>query len=154
MVRIIHATTDEKIAHAKKLCREYAESLDIDLSFQNFENELEKFPKEYSPPEGRLLLARSTKKYVGCVALRKITDETCEMKRLYVKPPFRGKGIGKTLAKAVIKEARIIGYTRMRLDTLPWMKKAISLYTSLGFKPIEPYYPNPIEGSVFMELSL
>lgn len=154
MVCIIRATTDEQIEHAKKLCIEYAASLGIDLSFQDFEKELEEFPGEYSPPEERLLLARCEEKYVGCVGLRKITGEICEMKRLYVKPGFRGKGIGKALAKAVLEEAQTIGYSRMRLDTLPWMKKAISLYKSLGFESIEPYCHNPIEGSVFMELNL
>lgn len=133
---------------------EYANSLDIDLCFQNFDKELAGLPGDYSPPSGRLLLVEYEKKIAGCIALRKIDNRTCEMKRLYVKPEFRGLKIGKTLAEKIFEEARIIGYKKMRLDTLPQMLEAINMYKSLGFKEIEPYRYNPEQGAMFMEKEL
>lgn len=154
MVQLVEAHTTAEVAEARNLFMEYAEALGIDLCFQNFEQELASLPGAYSPPDGRLLLAKVETDVAGCVALRKIGDGLCEMKRLYVRPAFRGQRVGLELAHAVIREARTIGYRSMLLDTLPVMKDAIRLYRSLGFREIEPYYPNPVEGALFMELEL
>jgi epoxyqueuosine reductase len=134
------------------LFREYEASLPFDLSFQSFEQELAGLPGRYAPPSGRLLVARCDGAFVGCVALRQIGDGLCEMKRLFVQPAFQGKGIGKALARAIIEEARRIGYKRMRLDTV--LEPARSLYRSLGFREIPPYQHVPVAGVVFMELEL
>ncbi|MFN2492183.1 MAG: GNAT family N-acetyltransferase, partial [Pyrinomonadaceae bacterium] len=132
----------------------YAEWLGINLCFQNFEKEVAELPGDYAPPTGRLFLATANDRTVGCVALRKIGDGICEMKRLYVRPEFRGAGLGRTLAEKIIGAANEIGYLRMRLDTLPGkMDRAIAIYRSLGFTNIDPYY-NSIEGAAFMELIL
>ena len=154
MVKLLQADSEENLRHIRKLFKEYAHSLGFDLHFQEFNKELAELPGEYAPPEGCLLLAMYETKVAGCVALRKMYEGVCEMKRLYVRPEFRGKGIGKSLAKAIIDEARKIGYEQMRLDTVPFMKEAIALYRALGFKEIEPYRYNPIEGAKFMELNL
>ncbi len=153
MIKIIHAG-EEYLNYIRRFFIEYNDSLGIDLSFQDFEKELRELPGDYVPPNGRLLLAVYDKHVAGCVGLRKIAERICEMKRLYVKPGFRGKGISRKLAVTVIEEARKIGYVSMRLDTLPWMEEAIALYRSLGFKSIEPYRYNPIKGAVFIELVL
>ena len=144
------ATTAEHLALAAGLFREYAASLGIDLSFQGFENEVASLPGDYAPPRGRLLLAGET----GCVALRPLSDEICEMKRLYVRPTGRGTGLGRTLVQRIIEEARAIGYRAMRLDTLPSMTTAAAMYRSFGFHEIEPYRFNPVEGTKFFELEL
>jgi len=154
MLKIVQAKSEELLTHVRELFKEYAASLDFDLCFQDFEKELAELPGAYAPPAGRLLLALHDDQVVGCVALRKLTVDACEMKRLYVRPDFRGKGIGRALAAAIIQESRSVGYTRMRLDTLPTMKEANALYHSLGFKEIEPYYHNPIACTLFMELAL
>ena len=154
MTKVIQAVKEKDYLIARELFMEYARSLGFDLCFQNFDKELAELPGEYAPPQGRLLLAAYADKVVGCVSLRQIDANICEMKRLYVRPEFRGKQIGRKLAIAVIDEARSIGYKRMRLDTLPSMKEAIELYESLGFKKIEAYRHNPLEGAVFMELLL
>ena len=148
------AVTKEEIEEARTLFEEYAAATGTDLCFQNFEQELRSLPGDYAPPAGRLLIAREAEEVAGCIALRKIDDRLCEMKRLYVRSQFRGTGAGRTLAEAVIAEAREIGYARMRLDTLPSMRAAITLYRSLGFVEIEPYRFNPVEGSLYMELEL
>ncbi|MFQ5822625.1 MAG: GNAT family N-acetyltransferase [bacterium] len=154
MLRIIPTHRGQYLEHIRDLFKEYAASLDFELSFQDFESELQHLPGEYAPPEGRLLLAIYDTQIAGCVALRKIADDICEMKRLYVRPEFRGQGIGKALALVIIEEAYSLGYTRMRLDTVPSMKEANALYQSLGFKFIEPYRYNPVKGATFMELNL
>jgi putative acetyltransferase len=146
--------TPQEIELARTLFREYQQSLGVDLCFQNFEQELVGLPGDYAPPSGRLLLARSGPEVAGCVALRKIEDGVCEMKRLYVRDAFRGQGLGRKLAETILAEARRIGYRKMRLDTLPSMRVAIPLYRSLGFCEIAPYTVNPIEGALFMEKEL
>jgi ribosomal protein S18 acetylase RimI-like enzyme len=154
-MKIIQAETAEHIIQARLLFREYEAWLGLDLCFQNFEKELAELPGTYAPPTGRLLLAFDNDQLAGCVALRKLSDVICEMKRLFLKPQFHGDGRGRELAERIIDEARGAGYERMRLDTLPeQMGKAIALYRSLGFKEIEPYYKNPVPGALFMELML
>jgi len=153
-MRIIKAESDSDLREAKNLILEYASSLDLDLSFQNFDKEITRFPREYSPPNGCLLLALDGEVAVGCVAMRKLAKGICEMKRLYVRPQFRRRGIGKMLALAIVEQARKACCEKMRLDTLPSMIEAIALYRSLGFKRIEPYRYNPVENTLFMELQL
>jgi GNAT superfamily N-acetyltransferase len=154
MVRISDAHAGEHLQEARRLIEEYAASLGVSLDFQDFDLELASLPGDYSPPEGRLLLALEREEPAGCVALRKLEGGTCEMKRLYVRPAFRGAGVGRVLAEAVIEEARRIGYRRMRLDTLPEMGKARAMYAALGFREIAPYRFNPVEGTAFLELTL
>ena len=154
-IKFIQAESTAQIGEARSLFIEYSERLGIDLCFQNFEKELAELPGGYALPDGRLLLAIFDDQVAGCVALRNIGDGTCEMKRLYVKPEFRGKGIGRAMTVNLVEEARRLGYARMRLDTLPsQMKEAIKVYRSLGFREIGPYYENPVDGALFMELSL
>jgi len=138
----------------RALFKEYAASLGVDLCFQNFEKELTSLPGDYDPPTGRLLVAVDETRLAGCVALRRIDDQVCEMKRLYVRPAYRGTGLGRRLAETVISAAREIGYAQMRLDTLPSMKEAINLYHSLGFVEIPSYRFNPLEGVKYLELAL
>lgn len=157
MVKLVQAESPAQLAEARKILMEYAEALPgIDLCFQNFDREVLDLPGAYAPPGGRLLLAEDdASEIAGCVALRRLDADACEMKRLYVRPAFRGRRLGRELAQAVIIEAQKIGYRRMRLDTLPgMMDDAIRLYRTLGFSEIEPYYHNPVEGALFMELSL
>lgn len=153
-MKIISAQTEQQIARCRQLFLEYASSLGFSLCFQNFEKELASLPGEYAPPFGALLLAEVNSKLVGCAGLRKIDDNTCEMKRLYIEPDFRGRGISRLLVKTLIAEALKKRYTKMRLDTINTMKEAISLYRSFGFTESEPYRYNPIEGVLFMELDL
>jgi GNAT superfamily N-acetyltransferase len=154
-MQFIQAQSPEQIQCARTLFEEYAGWLGISLCFQNFAAELAGLPGDYQPPRGRLLLAFAEEELAGCIAMRDLGADCCEMKRLYLRPEFQGKGLGKELVQRIIEEARIVGYQRMRLDTLPpKMNRAIALYQALGFKEIAPYYPNPVPGATFMELAL
>ena len=139
---------------ARRLVEEYASSLSLDLSFQNFAQELEHFESEYSPPPGAFLLARENGSFVGCVGLRKLSDIVGEIKRLYVEPTARGLGLGEALVRGIVNEGKQLNYTRLVLDTLPSMLAARSLYHALGFKPVAPYRYNPVAGTSFLELRL
>ena len=154
MNEIRSAELSGELPVVRQLFREYADALGIDLCFQDFEAELASLPGKYAPPKGRLMLAWNSGEAVGCVALRPIDGETCEMKRLYVKPPFRAHHLGRLLAERICREARDAGYGRICLDTLPSMSSAIHLYAKLGFKPIDPYVFNPIKGAIFLGLNL
>ena len=152
MLKIIQAKRPEQIDAARGLFREYETSMQLDLCFQGFEEELLNLPGKYATPDGRLLLAYSDEKLAGCVAMRKLEDGICEMKRLFVRSGFRGEKVGISLIERLIAEARLEGYAKMRLDTHPpKMGKAVSLYESLGFAPIPPYYDNPNDDVLFME---
>lgn len=153
-IQIVQAVTETQIGIAREMFVEYAKSLNFDLCFQNFDKEVKGLPGEYASPRGCLLLATSESKIAGCVALKRISDEVCELKRLYVRSEFRGKGIGKMLTTDAIEQARVIGYRQMRLDTLPSMKEAIALYRSLGFELIAPYRDLPVPGALFMQARL
>ena len=147
-------TGQDMIEDIKKLFLEYSQSLDIELTFQNFEEEFNALPGKYGPPSGTLILALVDNKPAGCIALRKISGDICEMKRLYVRNDYRGLGIGKKLITMLIDEAKKLKYNYMRLDTIPALKQAQRLYTAFGFYEIEPYTHNPIEGAKFLELEL
>lgn len=151
---IVTATNAEQFEQARQLFREYADSLDVDLCFQSFDEELANLETIYFPPGGSLLLAFYDKQIAGCIGVRKLEAEVCEMKRLYVKQQFQGFGIGKNLIAAIVEKARKLGYERMRLDTLPAMRKAQKLYSSFGFEKISAYCYNPDPQTVFMELNL
>jgi ribosomal protein S18 acetylase RimI-like enzyme len=153
-IDIVRAASPAQIATARMLFKEYEASLGVELSFQGFAREVAELPGAYAPPGGRLFLATDGSEPVGCVALRPLGDGIGEMKRLYVRPAARGARLGRRLADTVIREAREIGYARMRLDTLPSMKEAFALYQTLGFREIPPYCDNPIVGTHFMELDL
>lgn len=152
---LLQAITPAQIAQVRELFLEYAHSLGFSLCFQNFDQELAGLPGDYAPPGGRLLLAQFHGELAGCVALHKFDGEICEMKRLYLRPKFRGKKLGRVLAEAVIAEARQIGYRRMRLDTVgPVMQDAVAMYRKLGFREIAPYRANPMAGTLYLELTL
>ena len=154
-MHIFQAHSDGDIQKARELFEEYASGLGISLCFQNFDQELKNLPGDYAPPTGRLLLATEDDQLAGCIALRKLDGDACEMKRLFLRPAYRGNGRGRILVESIIAEARKLGYTHMRLDTLPGrMDKAIALYQSIGFVEIDPYCENPVEGAKFMELDL
>ena len=155
MTRILQAETSEDIASARTLFREYEAWLGMSLCFQDFEEEVANLPGKYVPPEGRLYLAYVDNQLAGCIALRKLEDGICEMKRLFLRENARGHGLGNQLIEKLVDDARAFGYSKMRLDTFPpKMGKAVSLYEALGFSPIPPYYDNPNEGVLFMELTL
>ena len=155
MIKIFQSETNAQIDEARELFREYEMWLGLDLCFQGFEEELQDLPGKYALPEGRLYLANVHDDLAGCIALRKIEDGICEMKRLYLRENARGKGLGNILIEKLTAEASKIGYQKMRLDTFPpKMAKAVKLYESRGFRQIPPYYANPHEGVLFMELDL
>jgi ribosomal protein S18 acetylase RimI-like enzyme len=151
---IIRLAGEGDIAEVRRLFIEYAEWLAIDLSFQNFEEELAQLPGDYAAPDGRLLVAEHEGRAAGCVALRRLDPERCEMKRLYIPPEYRGSGLGRQMVLAIMAEARAIGYRWMRLDTLPQMIGAQKLYESVGFREIEAYRFNPVPGTRFLEVDL
>jgi GNAT superfamily N-acetyltransferase len=159
MLRIAPALSEGTIAQARILFREYATTIGVEVCLGDFERELASLPGHYAPPSGRLLLATQESpenpgEAIGCAALRKLDEDTCELKRLYVRPAIRGQGAGRELVKDLIAEARSIGYRRMVLDTLPSMQEAHKLYRSLGFHEIPAYQKNPIPGSLFFGLAL
>lgn len=159
MLRIAAADTEESIALARILFREYAATLGVGVCLGDFDGEVASLPVRYAPPAGRLLLAfqdeaQSAAEAVGCVALRTLDAQTCEMKRLYVRTNVRGHGAGRSLVQALITEAGTIGYKSMVLDTLPSMRAAQELYRSLGFREIPPYQENPIPGALFFQFRL
>jgi GNAT superfamily N-acetyltransferase len=154
MLKFIDVETTEKIEIIRNLFLEYEKIIGCNLCFQDIENELANLPGKYSPPDGRLILAEYDSKLAGCIALKKIGDDICEMKRLYVRSEFRGKKIGRKLAEKIVEEARSTGYRIMRLDTLKRLHEAVSLYKSMGFIETHPYVHNPLEDVIFMELNL
>ena len=154
MLSISESYDAGSIAAVKELIGEYAEFLGFDLDFQDFAEEMRLFPGQYTQPDGCLLLARYDDQVAGCIALRKIDNDICEMKRLFVRPGFRGNNIGRKLADKLILRAREMNYKAMRLDTVPQLESAIALYEKMGFRDIEPYYHNPMPGARFMELKL
>jgi putative acetyltransferase len=153
-MQICQASTLDEIAVMRTLFQEYAAWLRIDLCFQGFAAELASLPGPYALPRGRLLLASVGGEALGCVALRSVGGTVCEMKRLFVRPAFQGRGLGRRLAEMVIAEARTIGYSTMMLDTLPFMHAAIRLYETLGFVRRPAYYATPLQETIFMELQL
>jgi ribosomal protein S18 acetylase RimI-like enzyme len=155
---LVEAGSPGQFDAARALIEEYAAqigaSMGVDLGFQNFEAELNQLPAMYGPPSGCLLLASRDDGWVGCCALRRFSDDACEMKRLYVKPTVRGAKLGRSLTERLVVKARVLGYRRMVLDTLAEMTAAQTLYRSLGFRDTGPYYFNPMPGVSYMELDL
>jgi len=154
MAEIRWAMIPGDIVTVRSLFQEYAASLNFELDFQDFREELETLPGKYAPPLGSILVAKANGETVGCVAVRPLAEEICEMKRLYVKPAHRGKRLGRELALAIIEEAKRLGYKAMRLDTVVQMKEASALYRTLGFQPIDAYCYNPLPGAMYFELKL
>jgi ribosomal protein S18 acetylase RimI-like enzyme len=153
-VSLVEASEPEQIAAVRKLFEEYQKSLSFELDFQCFGHELDDLPGKYAPPGGALILALVNGQAAGCVGLRKLETEICEMKRLFVRPEFQGLGVGGSLVAEVVTAAKAKGYKRMRLDTVASMVSAIALYRKAGFVEIERYCENPLKGAVFMELEL
>jgi putative acetyltransferase len=154
MIKYIISKSDKDFTDAKDLFVEYASSLNFELCFQNFEEEISNLPAQYSEPTGCIILCYENDKPIGCVGLRKFAEDVCEMKRLYLRKEARGKGIGRVLAIKIIEKAKELGYKKMQLDTIETMKEAIALYKSMGFKEIKPYRYNPLDGVLYMELDL
>ena len=154
LIQIVRAVDTRSVAIVRELFREYAESLEFSLDFQDFEREVRRLPGEYGPPRGALFLAWVEGDSAGCVGVRPIDAHTCEMKRLYVRPEFRVRGVGRVLAERALEEGRDLGYESMRLDTVPSMTAAIALYRSMGFTDIPAYRHNPVPGALFLERKL
>jgi putative acetyltransferase len=153
-IAVVEGRTDADYAVGRKLFEAYAAELNVDLCFQGFAAELENLRGIYGPPAGCLLLGKVNGETVGCVGVRERGDGVCEMKRLFVRPPGRGTGLGRALAEEIIARARALGYRRMVLDTLETLKPALALYESLGFRNTGAYYPNPLAGVVYLSLPL
>ena len=153
-MHIIQANTASDLEAARALFREYERFLNVDLCFQDFVEELATLPGRYAPPSGRLLLAVEGTDAAGCVALRALEDGVCEMKRLFVRPAYRGQELGYRLAMQIVNEATAMGYAIMRLDTLDTLERAMQLYETLGFRRCAPYYANPLPGVVYWERAL
>lgn len=151
---IIHAAYPEHLLEVKQLCEEYIEELGLSLDFQGFHQEMEQMPGKYALPTGYLLLGFVAEKPAGCVGLRQLAPNICEMKRLYVRPEYRHSGLGKGLVRAIIAKGRELKYQRIRLDTLESMSAANNLYTTVGFKDIPAYCHNPLQGARYMEMQL
>ena len=155
MIEILPCETSEQIATVRELFLEYAASLGFSLCFQSFDEEMAALPGDYAPPGGRLLLGKFEERSAGCAALHGLNGDIGEMKRLYVRPEFRGRGIGRKLAERILAEARASGYKRVRLDTVePVMGAAVAMYRAMGFREIPPYRANPMPGTLYMELDL
>jgi ribosomal protein S18 acetylase RimI-like enzyme len=154
VLRIVPAVSADDVERVRVLFREYERALGVDLSYQGFGDEVASLPGAYAPPRGALFLAMDGDDASGCVALRPLGEDLCEMKRLYLRASLRGRGAGRALAQRVIDQGRAIGYRAMRLDSLPGMKEAIALYETLGFTRIPAYYPSPVPGTVYMERRL
>ena len=154
MPEFIIAKTQEDYREARVLLREYEAESEVDLCFQGFDEEVETLERTYGPPGGKFLILRSGEQIAGCVALEDSGGNICEMKRLYVRPEFRGKGLGRKCAEEVVQIAREMGCAVLRLHTLPAMRAAVVLYRSMGFTEIAPYDETPVEGVLFMELGL
>lgn len=154
MAEIRWAMIPGDLMAVRSLFQEYADSLDFELDFQDFREEMETLPGKYAPPLGSILLARENGETVGCVAVRPLGEDICEMKRLYVRPAYRGKRLGRELALAIIEEAKRLGYKAMRLDTVVAMKEASALYRTLGFQTIYAYCYNPLPDAMYFELKL
>ncbi len=154
--KIVPVRTDDDLNVIAELFLAYQRDLGVDLTFQNFEDELAALPGEYAPPRGEALLARLTDGTpVGCVAMRPLSETgVCEMKRMFVPPPGRGKGIGRALAGQILDVARVTGYHTMKLDTLPRLRAALKIYEELGFAKTDAYYDNPIDGVIYLASSL
>jgi putative acetyltransferase len=154
-IRLSHIQSGTALDEIRELFLEYARGLHFNLCFQNFDKELAELPGPYSMPKGRLVLCEVGARAAGCIAVKPLEPGICEMKRLYVRPEFRGRQLGLMLARHVVDEARAIGYSIMRLDTIRGtMDNAIALYSSIGFREISPYYPNPVPNAYYMELDL
>jgi GNAT superfamily N-acetyltransferase len=154
MAEIRWAMIPGDLIAVRSLFQEYAASLNFDLDFQDFREELATLPGKYAPPLGSILVAKENGETVGCVAVRPLGGEVCEMKRLYVRPSHRGRRVGWELALAIIEEAKRLGYKAMRLDTVVAMKEASALYRALGFQPIDAYCYNPLPDAMYFELKL
>ncbi|MBI3881512.1 MAG: GNAT family N-acetyltransferase [Verrucomicrobia bacterium] len=153
-MQLVHATTPEHLVTIRELFQEYAIGMGMNFHFQGFAEELATLPGKYAPPRGRLLLAVNDEQAAGCVALRPLAEGVCEMKRLFVRPQFRGQGVARRMAETILAEARALDYRVMRLDTLKTMRPAMALYQSLGFEEIRPYYDNPLPDVVYFERKL